>query len=184
MSDFYTNFDFCRFMSYLRYILILSILSGVITGCQTEKDKHYTEIKHSEKILLNDSLKMQDSVAYALFDQYNQFASVYPDDKNTPEFLFKAAELANSLGMHERALSIFGSIPKKYPKFNKAPECLFITGFIYENQLGDFENARKAYTTFIEAYPKHPLARDAAFSLKNLGKSAEELFREFETRKQ
>lgn len=169
-------------MNYFRLLFFSLLVAGSMASCQTEKDKAFTQIKRSEQILINDSLRMKDSVAYVLFDQYNLFAEKYPKDKNTPEFLFKAAELANALGMTKKAIELFQDIPKTYPDFNKAAECLFLSGFIYENQLGDLNKAKQAYLSFLDTYPKHPLAKDAAFSLKNLGRSPEELQKEFESK--
>jgi len=47
-----------------------------------------------------------------------------------------------------------------------------------------FETAKKIYQKFIDMYPKHPLADDAAVSLQNMGKSIEELIESWEAKEQ
>ena len=58
--------------------------------------------------------------------------------------------------------------------------CLFLQGFVYESQLHNIIRAKEAYTEFIRKYPRHQLAKDAQFSIENLGKSDEELIKMFE----
>lgn len=54
-------------------------------------------------------------------------------------------------------------------------------GFVYENDLNDLENAKQTYEAFLQKYPNDPdFADDAQMALKNLGKSPEELIKEFE----
>ena len=53
-------------------------------------------------------------------------------------------------------------------------------GYVYENEIGDLNAAKKIYEDFIAKYPDDEFADDAAVSIKNLGKSPEELIKEFE----
>ncbi len=52
---------------------------------------------------------------------------------------------------------------------------MFLMAFAYENYLKDTEKAKQAYEAFLKKYPENQLARDAKFSLDNLGKSPEEV---------
>lgn len=54
--------------------------------------------------------------------------------------------------------------------------------FIYENQLHGAEKAKKLYEEFMKKYPDHELAKDVKFSLDHIGKSDEELIKEFEAK--
>ena len=51
---------------------------------------------------------------------------------------------------------------------------------MYENNLGDLNAAKSIYEQFLEKYPDDEFADDAAVSIKNLGKTPEELIKEFE----
>lgn len=169
-------------MQRKKLILVSLVLFGILSACQNEHDKAYNAIKKAETELLTDSLQLKDSVAISLYDQYKMFAEKFPDDKYASEFLFKAAELANAVGMHEEAIKIFSGIPDQYPKFNKAAECVYISGFISETELNDPIQAKMWYERFLKEYPTHPLRSNIEASIKNLGKSPEELIAEFEAK--
>jgi TolA-binding protein len=94
--------------------------------------------------------------------------------------LFKAGDLAMNLGMGQKAISFFDRILKDYPDFEKVPQSLFLKGYIYENEIGDLNTAKKIYEDFLQKYPDDEFADDAEVSIKNLGKSPEELIKEFE----
>lgn len=111
---------------------------------------------------------------------YDEYASYFPDEVKAPEYLFKAGELANSLQMPQPALNYLGRLMIKYPQYKNAPYALFMQAMIYDDQLKDTANARKIYKQVIEKYPESQLAKDAQASINNLGKSVEELVREFE----
>ena len=57
---------------------------------------------------------------------------------------------------------------------------MFLQAFVYENHVGDLSNAREKYIEFIQKYPEKDFADDAEICLQNLGKTPEELIREFE----
>ncbi len=163
--------------------LMFALLLLGFTACTNEKDNDFSKIKQMEKQLFekNDLLN-KDSIASALIGRYESFAHTYKEDKNAAEFLFKSAEIANSLNMHIRAINTYQFIYTNYPDYDKSPESLFLCGFISENQLGDLEKAASYYTQFIESYPNHHLKEDAEASIKYLGKDPAEMIKEFEAK--
>lgn len=46
--------------------------------------------------------------------------------------------------------------------------------------MADYKNAEKYYKLFLEKYPNNDFTDDAEISLKNLGKTPEQLIEEFE----
>ncbi len=97
------------------------------------------------------------------------------------DLLLKAAGVAKSVGNSAKALELYASVAGKMPQHPKAPMALFMEGFIQENDMGDTAQARARYQAFLAKYPNDPdFADDAQNALKNLGKSPEELIREFE----
>jgi hypothetical protein len=46
---------------------------------------------------------------------------------------------------------------------------------VYENSLQDYGKAKTVYTEFIRKYPESELVEDARISIRNLGKSPEEI---------
>ena len=108
----------------------------------------------------------------------------YPADSLSPEFLFKAADLANGLGRSQESIAMLESLRKSYPKHPRAGTGLFLEGFIYETSLHDNQKAIAAYTAFLNAYPNHQLAQAAQFSLMQLeqGMSVEDVVKMFEAK--
>jgi TolA-binding protein len=118
--------------------------------------------------------------ATELMELYIEKANSNPESEMAPDYLFKAAELAMNLGISQQALNLYNNVIYTYPDYEKAPECLFLLAFIYENTLQNYGKAKELYEMFLVKYPDHDFADDAQFSLQYLGKSPEELMREFE----
>ncbi len=60
---------------------------------------------------------------------------------------------------------------------------MFLLGFSYENDLKQNDKAREVYELFLKNYKSHELADDVQFSLNNLGKSPEDIIKQFEKNK-
>jgi outer membrane protein assembly factor BamD (BamD/ComL family) len=52
---------------------------------------------------------------------------------------------------------------------------MFMQAYVYENSLQDYGKAKTVYTEFIRKYPESELVEDARISIRNLGKSPEEI---------
>lgn len=111
------------------------------------------------------------------------YALAFPNDDEAPSLLYKAGEIAASLRTFDKSMHLFDWIIRKYPNKPEAPMALFMKGFVFENEIGDIDNAGKVYQQFIEKYPDHHLASSAKFLKENLGKSDEELIKVLEENK-
>ncbi len=111
---------------------------------------------------------------------YSSFATNFPDDTMAAYCLFRAANYASNLNQYQRALSIYDTISKKYPNFKGGAECLFNQAFIYDDKLKDTAHAHKFYQMVIDKYPHTKLDSDAHAAISQLGKSTDEIIREFE----
>jgi len=165
------------------YFLIFPlILSTVLISCNQNKSNLET-IKaleaelFSEEAIFNEDGKNK---AFQLVEAYLNYADENPEDSITPEYLFKAGDIDMNLGNAPSAISTFNRIIYDYPEYKKAPECLFLVAYIYENYLSDYGKATELYTLFVEKYPDNDFADDAEMSIQNMGKSPEELIKEFE----
>jgi outer membrane protein assembly factor BamD (BamD/ComL family) len=170
-------------MKTLNRILIVASLLFFACTSQMENDRKALLSAESELFQGNQE-KMNVELAAAMVKKYSDFASLYPEDQQTPEYLFKAAELSMNMEMGSQAILYFETLKKQYPDFHKMPEVIFMTAFVYENQLNDLDRAKAGYTEFMEKYSDHVLYKDAEASIKNLGKSLDELIREFEAMNQ
>jgi TolA-binding protein len=147
----------------------------------TGKEKYQQLIDSIEaKMQATRNMPLDHGTAMFAMRMYDEYSSYFPDEAKSPEYLFKAGELANSMQLSQPALGYLSRVMNKYPNYKNAPYALFMQGMIYDDQLKDTANARKVYQEVISKYPDSQLAKDAQASINNLGKSVEELVREFE----
>ena|ERR1700739_890087 len=111
---------------------------------------------------------------------YLDYAKHFPDDTLSAAFLFNAGGLASSTGQYPRAITLYQNVTSKFPQSRLVPECLLVEGFIFDNNMNDTANARKRYTELVEKYPHDSLATQARQAIKFLGKTPDEIGKEFE----
>lgn len=104
-------------------------------------------------------------LAEKMIDKYVKYANKFPKDTASPEFLFKAAEIAINFGRPSDAVNYLSRIEARYKDFNKYGTCLFLKGFVYNYHLNNKAEAEKYYSRFIEEYPDHALVEDAKSAL-------------------
>ena len=152
------------------------------TGPQKEvADNLNNSIALTEERLYNsEDMQINKNDAIELIGLYEEYATEFPDDSLAPVYLFRASDLSMNLQRPQETIVLFNELLKKYPDYDKTPSVLFLKAFVYEDQLRDLDNAKKYYEEFLEKYPDNDFADDAEMSLKNLGKTPEELIREFE----
>ncbi len=118
--------------------------------------------------------------AKELVKKSQAYSELHPQDEKTAAILFKAADVARGIGDYGKSIQLWGKVWRNYPDFDKAPDAIFMQAFTYENNLKDIQNAKRYYLQFIEKYPKHHLREQTIIALKNLGKSPEDLIKEFQ----
>ena len=165
------------------FIFILPVF--LFFSCTSPRDKAAEKIADFEKTIYGDTTGMLDKVKLAeLNELYISFASTYPVDEKSPDYLYSAATISMNFMDSHKAIELFNRIMDEYPNYEKKAECLFMTGFIYDNNLQDYDKAKDVYEEFLEKYPDDVFADDARASIDNLGKSLEEIIEEFERRNQ
>jgi outer membrane protein assembly factor BamD (BamD/ComL family) len=162
--------------------LILFVIQMMIfTGCKPSRDKSMQEIQSLESDLYSPTAVTFDKErADKLLQRYDKFIKDFPADTLVPVYLFKSANLEMNGTNAEGAVSRFDQLIREYPSNPKAATSMFFKGYIYENMLKDLDKAKEAYLLFIEKYPDHELVKDARMSIQNLGKTPEQMVREFE----
>jgi len=164
-------------------IVFVIMISFLVWGCGPSRDKQADRISTLEKSLYSpDAANFSKQKADSLLAMYLDFIGDHPDDSLSPVYLFKAANLSMNTGDGTQSLELFDRYLSRYPDKPKAPMCLFFKAFIYENVRRDLEKARESYLLFIEKYPNDDFAKDARMALMNLGKTPDQLVREFEER--
>ncbi|PLX10859.1 MAG: hypothetical protein C0598_09590 [Marinilabiliales bacterium] len=176
-------------MKNLVLIIIGLIGIGLISSCNNAN-------KAKVEVNLNDSIsfyekslfgnegmsKLDVEGALKLSNFYYQWALANKGDSLAPEYLLKSADIAMNMKKPVPAINAFNIILTDYPNHKNAPYALFLKAFVYEDILNNNDKARKFYQEFLIKYPDNEYADDVRISLKNLGKTPEELIREFENK--
>lgn len=160
-------------------VLIVSLLIAV-TGCQSPRSKAVKNIENFESSIFDQNGMVDRTKVGELIDLYVGFADSFSADTLAPAYLFKAADMAMNTNRSLQAIQLYERIIDQYSGYAKAPEALFLQGYVYENNLGRLDKAEEIYKKFIELYPDNDFADDAAVSLQYLGKSPEELIEIFQ----
>lgn len=164
-----------------RIYMTVLVLAVFITACKPSKEKELQKIKELEDRILGENPNSIDGVgAYNLQTAYTGFYQNFPDASETPGLIFKAADMCVNLRWSKQAIDFLNIIISEYPEYDKAPDALFMLGFVYDHLVDDDAKAGEYYRKYIDQYPEHIFVRDANASIRNLGKSDEEIIREFE----
>ncbi len=168
-------------MKNLLRMSLFALLTIGMAACGSNKEEALTKIKELEGKLLDANGNPKDEAsAYNLQVAYDDFSERFSDDPQASEYLFKAATISINLNWGESAVKILDKFILKYPESTRAPEALFFLGYVHDNQINDDVKAGEYYNQFLKKYPGHTFAKDAEASIRNLGKTDEELMREFE----
>jgi outer membrane protein assembly factor BamD (BamD/ComL family) len=172
--------------------LFISMIVLLTTACNSPSGKNEAgkkelskseltaNINKSESELFNDKVtRIDKKKALQLAGQYKEFVNRFPDDTLSAEYLFKASDIYMNMGLPQQTVALFNKLIEKYPHYSKIATCYFLRAFVYDDQLHDYKTAEKYYKEFIKKYPDSEFTDDAKMLLKNLGKSPEELIKEF-----
>ena len=154
-------------------LLVLSIALFVV-GCSLNSDKDYFE----------SAQKSLDAEEYSeALDNFQKIVDEYPESEHYKFALLKTGELSQgyvdtSLSKKEsflKAVKVYTEFQKKYPNDPKAPQTLFMIGFIQANELMNDEAAKNAYSKFLKLYPDSEMAESAKAEIENLGLTPDEI---------
>ncbi len=174
----------------MRKHLFFVLFALAFTACKPDPAQKVTQLEQQLIVLDKEfgGSKVVDKEKAAAFIQTSEelAALVQPTDPDKyVSVMMKAAGLAKTIENPQKAIELYGKVVNGLPRHAKAPTALFMQAFIYENDLVDIPKAKVAYELFLEKYPNDPdFADDAQNSLKMLGKSPEEIIREFEKMQQ
>jgi tetratricopeptide (TPR) repeat protein len=112
-----------------------------------------------------------------LYSQYYQFYHKYPE---TPDFLFKAGEITENINEPYRSIDFYFRCYDEYPQFKYAGEALFRLANLYDYKLKNYIKAKELYEEVKIQYPGTQMAKDADAAMQLMGKSDQQLIREFE----
>ena len=147
-----------------------------LTQKLTDLDKAMGGANVTDKAKANEFIQTSEELA-SLLEKTNQDQYV--------DLLLKSAGLAKTIENPQKAIALYQKVAEGLPDHRKAPTALFMIGFVYENDLNDLVKAKSTYENFLQKYPNDPdFADDAQTSLSMLGKSPEDIIKEFEKNQQ
>ena len=164
----------------MKRIFVFLLLVAMLLSCGEKISVE--KINELESKVFAQGVVISAENVIQLVDAYLLFAEQNPNDSQSPDFLFKALDVAVGVNAEgpQKAIDIANVLIEKYPDFEMTPMAMFIKGFVYENMIGDLQNAEMTYRLFIEKYPNNPMVEDVKSTLENLGLTPEELIRKFE----
>ena len=174
----------------MRKHFFFALITLTFVACKPDAAQKITQLEQQLVTLDKEfgGAKVVDKEKAVAFIQTSEelAALVQPTDPDKyVAVLLKAAGLAKTIENPQKAIDLYGKVANGMPQHPKAPTALFMQAFVYENDLGDLQQAKTAYESFLSKYPNDPdFADDAQNSLKMLGKSPEEIIREFEKMQQ
>lgn len=164
----------------MRYLLLSFLILAASCSSEPKADTLQKQIAAAEA-QLGENPQSSDAEILALLEKYDAYAAQPDADAGrTVDYLLRGGDMAVRLKDYNRAIGYYEAILKKYPTHPKASKALFMKGFTLDNKMGKLDEAKAVYELFLEKYPDDDFANDAEFSLRNLGKSAEEIIKEFE----
>lgn len=167
--------------TFIHFLLISMISVSLFISCKPDLKKEKTaRINELETMLFEQKQGVIDKKEAAnMIQAYLDYVDTYPADTISAQYLFKAADVSINSFHSMESIELFDRLINEYPNFSKAPQALFLKAFTFENYLLQLDSARVNYELFLQKYPNHPFANDAEITLKNLGKTPEEIIQEF-----
>jgi TolA-binding protein len=174
-----------------------SILIGIVllSSCgnqseeKTEQPAEAKKADHKEELHntilrmegeMHRSQELDNVLAGQAIKAYDDYAEAYPEDTIAPDYLFKAGEIATAIRQYPQAASYYETIINRYPKFRLIQESYFMEATVYDQYLNDDDKAKTIYENLLNTFPGGPYTADTKAAIANLGKSDEELIKEFE----
>lgn len=164
---------------WMKIALVLALVAPLV-ACG-EKRLTEEDVKNAEKALFENGMTPNmDTVPYVV-DVFCRYVEENPMAPTAPEWLFKALEISVNMLPAERSIEIGSKLMEDYPDFDKTPIALFmLASMVYEDKVGDLDKARDLYERLVADYPDNEFVPSAQQAIKHLGKTPEELVREFE----
>ncbi len=193
----------------LQNILILILAAFVVflmfyncTGAKTEEQPK-TEVKDSTQktnsaytnecrtlyldACKNDSIiltatELDKKVANKAIKAFADFSFYCPTDTLAPIFLLKAGQIAQSINNLPQAQLSFERVINDFPNFKNRGAAMFLLAQLYDEpaMLNDEEKARELYGQIINTFPNTDWAKNASDARTLLGKTDEQIIKEFE----
>lgn len=171
----------------MKLIISLSVVFSIILSACSGGDKEAKKKELSDQIqkmeqemFSSPEVSVTSDKANSIVLLYSRYVNENPEDSLAPLYLFKSGEMFRAVNNGNMSVKYYQRLIDEYPNSEKVPVAIFLQGFVYENILTDMVNAGKFYKLYLEKYPNGEFAKDASVLIENLGKSPEDMIKEFE----
>lgn len=169
-------------MKHLLRFTMVAALAVMMMACGNDTLK-VEDLKKAEAKLFNEDMTANTEAVPEVVDMFCQYAKENPEAEDAPDWLFKALEIAVGYLEPQKAIEIGDKLFNQYPNYDKTPVGMFMLGtMVYEDKLGELGKAKMLYDKIIANYPESEFAPVAEQAIINLGKTPEEIIREFEAK--
>ncbi len=165
----------------MRY-LMLYLLIPILFSCTSKKEKEVLEIKATLDQVdqgFNNN-KLDTAAVRKAENELKAFVAKYPGDSLSAGYLFQLGMLYQKQRNFTEAIDMFDRVYTQYPASPNSRNAVFLQGFLYANELSNFEKAKEKYELYLEKYadvdPK--MTSDVQMELQNLGKTPDEILKE------
>lgn len=148
-------------------------------GAAAPRDTLLKQIAALEKELYA-SQQIDEKRATQVVSLYEKFYQNYHRYPEAADFLFKAGEVTENINQPYRAIDFYTHCYEEFPAFKFRAECLFRMANLYDYKLNNYIKAKALYEEVKVQFPKSQLAKDADAAIKLMGKSDQDMIREFE----
>lgn len=136
--------------------------------------------KHLDSLLLSSEV-LDPKLANEAIILFNGFGSNCASDSLAPEFLLKAGQVAQAIKNYTKAEEMYKKCTADFPKYKNRAAALFLLARLYDEEmmLNNETAAKIIYSQIVMEYPNSAYANDSKASLNNMGKTDEQLVKEF-----
>lgn len=151
----------------MKILLFAILLMSVLTSCSTRKAPEvYAEAQKAEA---------GKNVDLAL-ERYEEVVREFPTEALAESSLYRVVMIRSNVdGDKRKVVDAQMKFLELFPQSERVPTIVFMMAFVYNNELGNVDSARKYYKRFVETWPDNELAPSARFELETLGQTPEEL---------
>ena len=143
------------------------------------KEELLKKIGELEKELYSAE-ELNETKAKKMISLYEMYYQNYFKDPVCADYLFKAGEIAENINQDYRAIGFYTKCYEEYPAYKLNELCLFRMANLYDFKLNNYIKAKALYMEVMTKYPKTDLAKDADAAIKMMGKSDQQMLKEFE----
>lgn len=147
----------------------LSIFLLVLFGCSNFTDEELWIKIEQAKANKNWDSTMQIS---------QKIINDFPHGRYGGWARFALAESYRFKNQPREALDNYKLFYEQYPEMQPSALSLFLTGYIYNNNLQMFDSAKTYYEIFLLKFPNHDLVPTVKFELESIGKAPQQVLNE------